>query len=78
MKIQMTLDDVLCEGYISKLNWFKALFSVALHPNDWLKWKYFKVTNIKGNPLYESWDYINVPIENIKWENLRFFCLKFF
>ena len=78
MTIQMYLDDVLCEGYISKFNWFKALFSIALYPTNWVKWEYFKVTDIKGNPKYETWDYIYVPIEDIKWENLRFFRLKFF
>ena len=73
MKIQMYLDDVLCNGKISKIDWFRSLLSIALYPTNWGKWKYFKVTNIKGNPLYESWDYIHVPVENIDWKFLRFY-----
>lgn len=73
MKIQMYLDDVLCEGEISKINQFHSLISMALHPTDWGKWRYFKVTNIKGNFMYESWDYIRVYAGDINWNFLRFY-----
>lgn len=63
MKIQMYLDDVLCEGEISKINWFCGFLSIALHPTNRGKWQYFKVTNIKGNPKYKSWNYIHIRAE---------------
>lgn len=63
MKIQMYLDDVLCEGEISKINWFRGFLSIALHPTNQGKWQYFKVTNIKGNPKYKSWNYIHIRAE---------------
>ncbi len=72
MKIQMYLDGILCDGKISKIDWFRSLFSIALHSTNWDRWEYFKITNIKGNPQYESWDYINVPAENINWKFFSF------
>ena len=71
MKISMYLDGVLCEGKISRWAWFTSLISIAIHPTCWGKWKYFTITNIKGNSQYEKWDYINIPIENIVWKNFR-------
>ena len=71
MKIVMLLDDVLCEGKISKWSWFTSLVSMAIHPTRWGQWKYFTVTDIKGNPRYENWDYIHVPVSKILWENFR-------
>ena len=64
MKIPVVVDGLKCEAEISRISWFIALASMAIHYNNPAKWYFFRCKNIT-HPNYRDRDYLNIPIDGI-------------
>ena len=66
MTLPIIVDGIKCEGDISFWNWNKSLISMIFHPNNSMKWVFFRFKNI----THPNYDKLYIDIKNIDWETL--------
>ena len=57
-------DDIV--GEISWWDWTLSLLSMIIHPNNRMKWRFFKVIK-NDHPAYQNWNYLYVTPHAIDW-----------
>lgn len=70
MIIPVYIDGAKCTAEISRRDWRRALRSMVRHYNKPNKWHFFRITNIKGCPLYAAWEYKYILSSQIDWVSL--------
>lgn len=68
MKVKVKIDNTICSGTLNKKDLFVSLASMFFHFNEPDEWIFFKIKNIKGNPKYETWNFIYVTFNDIIFE----------
>lgn len=65
MIISFRIDNKTYYGNVSKYEWLMCLLSVAIHPNNNLKWRYMKIKDIRGLGQYDGREWMHIPLCDI-------------
>lgn len=69
MILPIIIDGLKCECRISRINWIKSIFSMLIHFDNPMLWRFFWVTDIT-HPTYRDRDGLFIEVANIDWKRL--------